>query len=85
MSKLADLNDDLYKNSIASNRLLHLKAKEVVKKYSNDFTNKVKVRLDDKTVIFFKEGTSQEMIEAKMSKFINAKNSQKIIYFKEEN
>lgn len=83
MSKIKNDNDSLYKNKIVSNRALQLKAKEVAKEFSPKLDNLIKVRLDEKTVIFFKEGTSPENIEKKLQKFKNAKSVTEIVYFKD--
>lgn len=83
MSKIQDDNDNLYKNKIISNRALQLKAKEVAKQFSPKLDNLIKVRLDEKTVIFFKQGTSPENIEKKLQKFKNAKSVTEIVYFKD--
>lgn len=83
MSKIKNDNDSLYKNKIVSNRALQLKAKEVAKEFSPKLDNLIKVRLDEKTVIFFKQGTSPENIEKKLQKFKNAKSVTEIVYFKD--
>lgn len=81
MSKIENDNDSLYSNKIVSSRALQLKAKEIAKQFSPKLDNLIKVRLDEKTIIFFKEGTSVENIESKLQKFKNAKLVTEIVYF----
>jgi hypothetical protein len=83
MSKITELNSDLYGNKIISARALQLKAKEVAKEFSPKLENSIKVRLDSKTMLFFKEGTDSKIVESKVQKFINAKTKNQIVYFNE--
>ena len=83
MNKIKESNETLFSNRPFSGRELQLKAKEVAKKFSPKLDNLIKVRLDEKTVIFFKEGTSPENIEKKLQKFKNAKSVTEIVYFKD--
>ena len=81
MNKIKESNETLFSNRLFSGRELQLKAKEVAKKFSPKLNESIKVRLDEKTIIFFKQGTSNKDIENKLQKFRNAKLNTEIVYF----
>jgi len=81
MNKIKESNETLFSNRLFSGRELQLKAKEVAKKFSPKLNESIKVRLDEKTIIFFKQGTSSKDIENKLQKFRNAKLNTEIVYF----
>jgi hypothetical protein len=81
MNKIKESNETLFSNRPFSGRELQLKAKEVAKKFSPKLNESIKVRLDEKTIIFFKQGTSSKDIENKLQKFRNAKLNTEIVYF----
>lgn len=81
MGKIKENNDNLFNNRPSSGRELQLKAREVAKKFSPSLDGSIKVRLDEKTIIFFKSGTSDKHIENRLQKFKNAKSATEIVYF----